>query len=110
MIALPRRTCYHAGMKEAILHRLLTGDTIYDAALKSAVHDDELLRRIRKCRHDCALFADKQQVYDSFRQRKARWDGGAFRQAVRSLFDAYTVRLLLTTRATTVCYAGTLPE
>lgn len=54
-------------LAEAILHRLQEGDTISDAALDSAIRDEHLLERIRKCRHDCALFADKQQIYDDCR-------------------------------------------
>ena len=54
-------------LTEAILHRLLCGDTISDAAINAAVQDDACRERIRKCRHDCALFTDKQQLYDSCR-------------------------------------------
>jgi len=54
-------------LAEAIVHRLLEGDTISDAALEAVIRDERLLSRIRKCRHDCALFADKQQAYDRFR-------------------------------------------
>lgn len=54
-------------LAEAILHQLMEGATLDDAALEAAVHDESLRQRIRKCRHDCALFADKQQYYDDFR-------------------------------------------
>lgn len=35
--------------------------------MDAAIRDEALRERIRKCRHDCALFADKQQYYDDFR-------------------------------------------
>ncbi|MBQ2953391.1 MAG: methyltransferase domain-containing protein [Clostridia bacterium] len=54
-------------LTEAILHRLLRGETISDSAIDAAVQDAACRERIRKCRHDCALFADKQQLYDSCR-------------------------------------------
>lgn len=54
-------------LTEAILHRLLSGDTISDSAINAAIQDDACRERIRKCRHDCALFTDKQQLYDSCR-------------------------------------------
>lgn len=54
-------------LAEAILHHLMEGATLDDAALETAIHDESLRARIRKCRHDCALFADKQQYYDDFR-------------------------------------------
>lgn len=54
-------------LAEAILHQLMEGATLDDAALEAAIHDESLRARIRKCRHDCALFADKQQYYDDFR-------------------------------------------
>lgn len=54
-------------LTEAILHHLLQGATITDTALEAAIQDATLRERIRKCRHDCALFADKQQYYDDFR-------------------------------------------
>jgi len=54
-------------LAEAILYWLLEGNTISDAALEAAIHDPSLLERIRKCRHDCALFVDKQQIYDDCR-------------------------------------------
>lgn len=54
-------------LTEAILHRLLCGDTISDTAIDAAVQDDACRDRIRKCRHDCALFTDKQQLYDGCR-------------------------------------------
>ncbi len=54
-------------LTEAILHRLREGDTLSDSALVAVLHDGQQQERIRKCRHDCALFADKQQIYDDFR-------------------------------------------
>lgn len=54
-------------LTEAILTHLMNGATLEDAALDAAIHDERLKARIRKCRHDCALFADKQQCYDDFR-------------------------------------------
>lgn len=54
-------------LTEAILHRLLCGETISDAAIDAAVQNGACRERIRKCRHDCALFAEKQQLYDSCR-------------------------------------------
>lgn len=60
----------------AILHQLMEGATISDAALEGCIHDTSLRERIRKCRHDCALFTDKQQYYDDFRPsypEKAVW-------------------------------------
>ena len=54
-------------LAEAILHHLMEGATLDDAALDATIHDERLKARIRKCRHDCALFADKQQYYDDFR-------------------------------------------
>lgn len=51
----------------ALLHRLLSGDTISDGAIDAAVQDDACRERIRKCRRDCSLFADKQRLYDSCR-------------------------------------------
>ena len=54
-------------LAEAILSRLLAGETITDAALEAAIHDEALLKRIRKCRCDCALFSGKQQIYEDCR-------------------------------------------
>ena len=54
-------------LAEAILHHLMEGATIDDQAIDAAIQDENLRQRIRKCRHDCALFADKQQYYDDFR-------------------------------------------
>jgi len=54
-------------LTEAILHHLMEGATLDDASLETAIHDGHLQERIRKCRHDCTLFADKQQYYDDFR-------------------------------------------
>ncbi|MBQ7139566.1 MAG: helix-turn-helix domain-containing protein [Clostridia bacterium] len=54
-------------LAEAILHQLQEGASISNAALEAAITDESLRQRIRKCRHDCALFADKQQHYDHFR-------------------------------------------
>lgn len=54
-------------LTEAILHQLREGATIADSVLDTAILDESLRARIRKCRHDCALFADKQQHYDDFR-------------------------------------------
>lgn len=54
-------------LTEAILHQLLFGETISDAAIDAAVQDDACRERIRKCRRDCALFSDKQQLYNSCR-------------------------------------------
>lgn len=54
-------------LAQAILHRLREGDTLADSALENAIQDESLRESVRKCRHDCALFADKQQVYDDFR-------------------------------------------
>ncbi len=63
-------------LTEAMLHRLLAGATITDAALEAAIRDEGQLERIRKCRHDCALFADRQQIYDDCRPG---WPEGAVR-------------------------------
>lgn len=54
-------------LAEAILHHLMEGATIDDKTIDAAIQDENLRQRIRKCRHDCALFADKQQYYDDFR-------------------------------------------
>lgn len=54
-------------LAEAILCRLLAGETITDAALETAIHDEALLDRVRKCRRDCALFSGKQQMYEDCR-------------------------------------------
>ena len=54
-------------LTEAILHQLRDGATLSDGALEPAIQAEPLRARIRKCRHDCALFADKQQDYDDFR-------------------------------------------
>lgn len=54
-------------LTEAILHRLLCGESISVPAVDAAVQDAACRERIRKCRHDCALFTDKQQLYDSCR-------------------------------------------
>ena len=54
-------------LAEAILHHLMDGATIDDPAINAAIQDEALRARIRKCRRDCALFADKQQYYDDFR-------------------------------------------
>lgn len=54
-------------LAEGILHRLREGGILSDSALDAAIQDEALRERIRKCRHDCALFAGKQQYYDDFR-------------------------------------------
>lgn len=54
-------------LAEAVMTRLLAGETLSDAALDAAIHDEALRGRIRKCRHDCELFRDKQQLYDDCR-------------------------------------------
>lgn len=54
-------------LTETILSMLMEGYTISDSALEKAIHDPGMLERIRKCRYDCALFVDKQQIYDDCR-------------------------------------------
>lgn len=54
-------------LTEAILQHLMEGATIGDQAIDITIQDESLRARIRKCRRDCALFADKQQYYDDFR-------------------------------------------
>ncbi|MBR3763006.1 MAG: methyltransferase domain-containing protein [Clostridia bacterium] len=54
-------------LTSAILHRLLRGETISDATLDATIDDMACRERIRKCRHDCALFTHKQQLYDACR-------------------------------------------
>lgn len=54
-------------LTEAILHRLMDGETLSDAALEANIQDDALRHRIRKARRDCGLFSGKQQYYDDFR-------------------------------------------
>lgn len=66
-ISLPDPAGREKLLTEAILHRLRNGATISDAALSPAIRDEELRGQIRKCRWDCALFVDKQRVYDDCR-------------------------------------------
>lgn len=54
-------------LAEAMLHHLRQGAALSDSMLDASVRSDSLRQRIRKCRHDCARFADRQQVYDDFR-------------------------------------------
>ena len=54
-------------LTEAILHRLMDGETLSDGALEANIQAEALRERIRKVRRDCALFAGKQQHYDDFR-------------------------------------------
>ena len=54
-------------LAEAIMQRLREGETLPDGVLEAEIRDEALRQRIAKCRHDCALFADRQQIYDDFR-------------------------------------------
>ena len=54
-------------LSEAILHCLMNGETLSDAALEANIQDEALRERIRKARRDCSLFTGKQQYYDDFR-------------------------------------------
>ena len=54
-------------LTEAILHRLMDGETLSDGALEATIQAEALRERIRKVRRDCGLFAGKQQYYDDFR-------------------------------------------
>lgn len=69
-------------LAEAIIHRLLSGDDVDDSTLDVAIRDEALRERIRKCRHDCALFADKQQLYDDCRPGYPEEALAAIRDAV----------------------------
>ncbi len=69
-------------LTECILYRLQEGETLSDAALEAAITDTAARERIRKCRHDCALFADKQQYYDRFRPGWPAAAADFIRQAV----------------------------
>jgi len=54
-------------LAEAVMHRLREGDSLPDSVLEAEIRDETLRQRIAKCRHDCALFADRQQIYEDFR-------------------------------------------
>lgn len=54
-------------LAEAVMQRLLEGETLPDSVLEAEIREEKLRQRIIKCRHDCALFADRQQIYDDFR-------------------------------------------
>lgn len=59
--------CREALLAEAIIHRLQQGDTLTESELEKVIRDEALRTRVRKCKRDCALFVDKQQVYDDCR-------------------------------------------
>ncbi|MBQ8556117.1 MAG: methyltransferase domain-containing protein [Clostridia bacterium] len=54
-------------LAEAVVYHLQHGGTLDERAIDAAFHDEALRARIRKCRHDCALFVDKQNHYDDYR-------------------------------------------
>lgn len=54
-------------LAEAMLHQLTQGASLPDSMLNAEIRSEALRQRITKCRHDCALFADRQQLYDDFR-------------------------------------------
>lgn len=59
--------CREALLAEAIIYRLQQGDTLAEGEVEAVIRDEALRLRVQKCKRDCALFVDKQQVYDECR-------------------------------------------
>lgn len=59
--------CREVLLAEAIIYRLQQGDTLADGEVEAVIRDEALRLRVQKCKRDCALFVDKQQVYDECR-------------------------------------------